>query len=45
MPGEQGNTWLLAVVAETLSRGADFGKMANVAAFKAGTARERRHGD
>lgn len=35
---------LLAVVAETLSRRADLGVVADVAALVAGTARERRHG-
>jgi len=36
---------LLAVVAEALSRGANFSEMANVATFKASTTGERRHGD
>lgn len=36
---------LLAVVAKALSRRANFGVVANVATFVAGTARERRHID
>lgn len=36
-------TWLLAVVAEALGRGADLSVMANVAAFVAGTTRKGRH--
>ena len=36
---------LLAVVAETLSGGADLGVVANVATLVAGTAGEGRHGD
>jgi hypothetical protein len=39
------HTRLLAVVAEALSRGANFSEMANVATFKASTTGERRHGD
>ena len=39
------HTWLLAVVAKTLRRGANFSKMPNISALKASTARERRHSD
>jgi hypothetical protein len=39
------HTRLLAVIAQTLGGGADLSKVANIAALKAGTARERRHGD
>lgn len=37
--------WLLAVVAETLGRGANLGIVANVATLVASTTRERRHFD
>jgi hypothetical protein len=36
-------TRLLAVVAETLGRGADLSVMANIATLVASTSRERRH--
>ena len=38
-------TWLLAVVAKALGRGANLGVVANIATLVAGTARQGRHGD